>query len=117
MLDLLWFLLLGHFLGDFAFQSDQTADTKGSSKLTLTGHVLLYTLCIALFLLIGLTFNGSSAFFSAYTALILIVVFVSHWIQDFIKASKFNRNRQSFYFDQALHVLMLFVIRIYIYNG
>jgi len=117
MLDLLWFLLLGHFLGDFAFQSDRTAKIKGASKLTLTGHVTLYTVCIALVLLIGLNLNGSDEFFSTSTTLILIAIFASHWIQDFVKANRFNGTKQGFYFDQALHVLVLFVIRIYVYNG
>lgn len=118
MLDLLWFLILGHFFGDFAFQSDLTAQTKGSSMKTLTGHVFLYTLCIALFLLLGLMINrdNTAAFFTTYSLLSLVFIFVQHWIQDYIKASRFNSSRQSFYLDQALHVLVLFVMRIYIFN-
>ena len=117
MVDLLFFLLIGHFLGDFALQSDRVAARKQQSKKVLTYHVALYTLVIALSIFVGLLLNGSTAFFELTTLAVLAVVFVAHWIQDYLKAFKFNGTKQAFYFDQAVHVLILFAIRILAYNG
>ncbi len=116
MIDLLWFLFLGHIFGDFAFQSDRMAQLKQTSRKTLTYHVLIYTSTVALFLYIGLTLNNSQLFFSMYTALTIAFLFVEHWLQDFIKTLKFNGSKQSFFFDQAFHILILFIIRITIYS-
>lgn len=116
MLDLLWFLLLGHFFGDFALQSDRVALLKQTSHRTLTYHVAVYTSTVALFLYIGLTYNNSSMFFTFYTALALTFIFVEHWFQDLVKVTKFNGSKQSFFFDQAVHVLILFLLRIVVYS-
>ena len=51
------------------------------------------------------------------TVAVIPVVFVAHWIQDYLKAFKFNGTKQAFYVDQAVHVLVLFAIRILAYNG
>ncbi|MBN4076630.1 DUF3307 domain-containing protein [Gemmatimonas aurantiaca] len=117
MLDLLWFLLLGHYLGDFALQSDAMARTKGSSKRTLTEHVTIYTLCIAASLGIGLQLSGSDAFVSSITLIVLLVLFAEHWIQDLIKETKFNGSKQAFFVDQGLHVAILFLMRIFVFDG
>lgn len=116
MLDLLWFLLLGHIFGDFAFQSDETVLLKRTSNRTLTLHVLLYTLTIALFLFVGLAYVKNEQFFTLLTAMILAAIFVEHWVQDLLKERRFSGSKQSFYFDQALHVLVLFAVRIFFYN-
>lgn len=117
MVDLLFFLLLGHFFGDFALQSDRVAEEKKSSIGMLTYHVAMYTLTAAVFLFFGLYMNNSDAFFQLITALSLVVIFIAHWIQDYLKAYKFNGTKQAFYFDQAIHILVLFLIRIFVYNG
>lgn len=117
MVDLLFFLLMGHFLGDFALQSDRVAARKQQSKKVLTYHVVLYTSVIMFAIFIGLLYNGSMAFFTVTTLAVFAVVFVAHWIQDYLKAFKFNGTKQAFYFDQAVHVLVLFAIRIFAYNG
>ncbi|MEW5994806.1 MAG: DUF3307 domain-containing protein [Candidatus Zixiibacteriota bacterium] len=112
MVDTLFFLLLGHFLGDFAFQSDQVAEGKRTSRLVLTRHVFIYTLTIAAALALGLHLNGSEAFFSVLTIAVLAILFVQHWTQDFLKSHRFNGTRQAFYVDQGLHLLVLFLIRV-----
>ncbi len=117
MVDLLFFLLMGHFLGDFALQSDRIAARKQQSRKVLTYHVALYTVILGATLFIGLTLNGNHSFFTVTTLVVLPVVFVAHWIQDYLKAFKFNGTKQAFYFDQAVHVLILFAIRILAYNG
>ena len=117
MVDLLFYLVLGHFFGDFALQSDRVAEEKKRSIGVLTYHVAMYTLVMAVFLFFGLYMNASTAFFHLSTAVALIVISVAHWLQDYLKAYKFNGTKQAFYFDQAVHILVLFAIRIFVYNG
>jgi len=111
MVDTLFYLLLGHFFGDFALQSDGVARGKKTSKRTLTFHVFLYTLTIGCALAIGLHLHDSNEFFSTFTIAVLAFLFIQHWIQDFIKSQKFNGTKQAFYVDQGIHVLVLFLIR------
>lgn len=117
MIDLLFFLILGHFFGDFALQSDRVAAEKQKSMKVLTYHVVLYTFVVACFLFVGLYLNNSNAFLTGATAIVLVVILVAHWIQDYLKAFHFNGTKQAFYLDQAMHVLILFIIRILVYNG
>lgn len=117
MVDLLFYMILGHLFGDFALQTDRVAGEKGKSKKVLTYHVFLYTITVAVFLLIGLSMNGDDSFFTWATLVVVAVVFAAHWIQDYLKAFKYNGTKQAFYLDQAIHILILFVIRILVYNG
>lgn len=115
MPDLLFFLFLGHYVGDFALQSNYMAQNKGSSKALLSWHVLIYTSTLALFLAYGLMLQESNSFLSLTTFLVLAAVYTIHWIQDSIKSRKFNGSKQAYYMDQAIHVITLLIIRIYIY--
>ena len=117
MIDLLFFLLLGHFCGDFALQSDRMAEQKRTSLKILTGHITLYVFTIAVFMFAGLSLGSTSRFFQLTTVYTLAFLFIEHWLQDFLKARIFNCGRQGYYIDQAIHVLVLFVIRIIIYDG
>ena len=117
MVDLLFFLILGHFVGDFALQSDRVAAEKQKSLKVLTYHVFLYTIVVAGFLFAGLYLHGDSSFFTGATAIVLAIVLAAHWIQDYLKAFHFNGTKQAFYLDQAVHVLILFIVRILVYNG
>jgi hypothetical protein len=116
MIDLLFFLLLGHFCGDFALQSDGMASRKNGSRSALTVHVLVYTLTLGVFLIIGLALNGYPSIFSLRTAGVLLVVLAVHWLQDLIKSEKFNLSKQAFYIDQAIHLITLFAIRILFFD-
>ncbi|MEA3457907.1 MAG: DUF3307 domain-containing protein [Candidatus Thermoplasmatota archaeon] len=117
MLDLLFFLILGHYFGDFALQSDRVALKKRESKIYLTLHVFIYTSTIVAFLVFGLFYREDiSPFFSLTTVAIIVFLFIQHWVQDYIKARWFNGSRQGFYLDQAIHILVLYLIRLYVYN-
>lgn len=116
MLDLLFFLILGHFLGDFAFQSDWVANHKKNSTAILTRHVLIYTLTVSLFLCLGLVLRQSEQFYTLTTLVVVALIFIEHWLQDFAKGRWFSTSNQGFYADQALHIIVLFVIRIYVFN-
>lgn len=109
-MDLMWFLMLGHLAGDYAFQSDRMADEKRSSHRALTIHVLIYTAAIALVLFIYSQWTGAFLFWTLRTGLILAAMFTLHWTQDYLKGRYF-RSRQAYYQDQLLHLLQLFVIR------
>ena len=117
MPDLLFFLLLGHYLGDFALQSDFMAQNKNKSKALLSWHVLIYTVTLALFLAYGLHLQNNDSFVSLTTLLVLVAVYLIHWIQDSIKSQKFNGSKQAYYVDQAIHVITLVVVRVYVYGG
>lgn len=117
MPDLLFFLLIGHYIGDFALQSDKMAQNKGRSKVFLSFHVLIYTATLASFLVYGLNLHENTSFMSLTTLLVVAAVYVIHWIQDFIKSQKFNGTKQAYYVDQAIHVITLLIIRIYVYGG
>lgn len=109
-MDLMWFLMLGHLAGDYAFQSDRMAEEKRTSHRTLTTHVLIYTAAIALVLFIYSEWTGAYLFWALRTGLILAAMFALHWVQDDLKARYFP-SRQAYYQDQLLHVVQLFVIR------
>jgi len=117
MPDLLFFLLFGHYVGDFALQTDRVAEAKKNSRRILTLHAFLYTLIIGIFLFLGLYFNHSDKFFSWITAFFLVALFLEHWSQDFFKGLVLNSSRQSFYMDQAIHIMVLFIARMFLYNG
>ena len=118
MLDLLFFLILGHYLGDFALQSDTIAREKGGSRKILSLHVAFYTVVIAALLFIGLYFNHQlDEFFTYYTPIVLIAIYIEHWLQDYVKSTRFNGSKQGFYFDQGLHVAVMYLVRLFIYNG
>ena len=58
-----------------------------------------------------------SAFYTAATAVGLIAVYVLHWLQDYIKGVHLNGSRQGFFLDQAIHLVVLFALRLVVYNG
>ena len=116
MPDLLFLLLMGHILGDFALQSDHMARHKGESVSVLSRHVTVYCLCIAASLWVGLYLNGSERFFTLTTLIVMIILWLEHWLQDHVKVTRFNGSKQSFFMDQALHLLVLYLIRIFIYH-
>ncbi len=117
MPDLLFLLLLGHFLGDFALQTDSMARDKATSRSALTQHVIVYTLSIGAALAGWLYLAGDAPILTATFAIVLAVVFVEHWVQDFFKPALFNSSKQGFFIDQALHVALLYVIRVFVYGS
>lgn len=117
MPDLLFFLLLGHFLGDFALQTGRMAKLKPTSFRILTEHVTIYTTTLAGSLFVGLTLNGHGHLFATWTTLmVMLFVFAGHLIQDRIKGARFSTVTQAFFIDQALHIIILYLMRIWIYN-
>ncbi len=113
MPDVLFFLLLGHIFGDFALQTDYMAVKKGSSKRVLSLHVLIYTVTVGIFWWLGKELAGSRDFPTLTQGLVLAALYVEHWLQDFIKTTKSNGEKQWLFADQALHLSVLYVIRMF----
>ena len=114
-MDILFFLLLGHFCGDYALQSDNTADRKKSSVGALSIHVLSYTLCIWVFIVIYSLLYQPGLYLKAATLIFLTALFIEHWAQDYIKGRISNGTRQLHFIDQIIHVAVLYIYRIFIF--
>jgi len=114
-MDLIMYLLLGHFVGDFALQSDHMAQKKTNSKATLFAHVLIYVLVIAVVLLLHSVITKSNYFFSWTVFGLLAVLFAVHWGQDYLKGHVLPKTKQMYYLDQILHLALLYVLRLVVY--
>lgn len=112
MPDVLFFLILGHIFGDFALQTDYMAKNKGNDKKVLSLHVLVYVVTVGIFWWLGAVLGGNMLFPDAYAALILVGLYIQHWLQDFIKSNKTNGGKHAFFVDQAAHLAILYLIRI-----
>ncbi len=117
MVDLLFFLILGHYVGDFALQTDNMALQKLQSAAALSCHVAVYVGTMAVFLAIGLYFSPHGKFLSGTTLLILASIFVAHWLQDYIKGRWFAHSKQAYYIDQTIHLAVLYIVRLTAYHG
>ncbi len=74
-MEMLWFLLMGHLVGDYLFQNSWMAYNKKVSFLPCFSHCVVYTMSISLFLILCPTIDTVS--FS-----LMFWLFVSHWIVD-----------------------------------
>lgn len=115
-MDVLFFLILGHFCGDYALQSDHVAQKKKTSKSLLSFHVLTYILCLWLFLAIYSLIYQPGLYLDTAVLVFLTVIYIEHWIQDFIKSKIKRFDKQLYYADQLLHIILLYIYRIFIYK-
>ena len=115
-MDLLFFMLLGHYLGDFALQSDHMAEGKLRSAKILTIHVLAYTSTLGVVLGAGLVLNGQPVVTGTF-GLALAAVFAEHWLQDWLKPRVLNRGKQGLFVDQGLHLMVLYAVRLIAFPG
>ncbi len=103
------FILLIHFLADFALQTDEQAKGKSTDPKWLTYHVGVYSI---IWLMASWFYLGDfrqALFFS-------IVTFICHWVTDFItsRVGKPFWDKGDYHngfvvvgFDQILHYLQL----------
>jgi hypothetical protein len=98
MTPLLW-LVAGHLLGDFAFQSEWMAMNKGKSWEINLYHAAVYTATICVVAAIG----GVTL-----SVLALAILLVSHFCIDPFKA-RWNLIR-SIWIDQLLHFIVLIAV-------
>ncbi len=114
-MDVLFFLILGHIAGDYAFQSDFMAANKRISKAVLSYHVFVYTLIIWIFLFLYSILYQPGLFVETATLLFLIALYAQHWFQDYFKSRYKNGSKQMYYIDQFAHLAVLYIYRIFIY--
>lgn len=99
-------LLVGHFAGDFIFQTRWMADKKDKEILPLITHSTVYTITIALLALLagGLSWRGIGLIFICHLILDQRT-FVDYW------ATKVNGNTNinwlKITLDQSWHILVL----------
>lgn len=101
-------LLIFHFLGDYTFQSLSLSEKKKESIRHVIIHSLIYTL---------LTFLAIILYGEIFEIIIFsIIIFITHFLIDVIRINldkKVNSTKFSLYsfiVDQALHIIVLFII-------
>ena len=114
-MDILFFLILGHFCGDYAFQTDRMAEYKKSSLKILSYHVTVYTICIWVFFLFYSLLYHPGLFYQTVTLIFLGALYIQHWIQDFFKSRSKTCSKQDYYIDQVIHIAVLYFYRIFIH--
>jgi len=102
----LFIIFLGHWVGDFLFQTSKMAQQKRIGIKWLSIHVGVYSLVLFIF---------SLFFFDAKTAVLFAGVnAILHWVTDFFTSrlsAKFSYKPRVFYpiigFDQFIHAVSL----------
>ncbi len=98
-------LLLAHLTGDFVLQTDRIYALKIVSLKGQFLHAVMNFISVFLFVFIAY-FNLLPAIISA------LIVFITHFIIDYIKLKIKERNPFLFILDQALHIGVILVIAI-----
>ena len=101
MIEDLALLILGHYIGDYALQSEWVATNKTVSMYVLFAHSAIYTFVIV-------AICSAFGYFSVYLA---TYIFVGHFLMDGWK----NHNSQypwALPIDQTIHIGQLFIIWI-----
>jgi hypothetical protein len=103
-------IILGHIIGDFYVQTNKTADKKKTSMKYMLIHCLVYTIVLG----IGFYILNRQI---VKMLIISCIIYLSHLIIDLVKTkcTKKYKNYEYIIFliDQAIHIVVLFVI-IYI---
>lgn len=107
-LQVIFLILLTHFVGDFVFQSDWQAQNKSTHNLPLIAHIITYSLVWFIVLIPTHSFIFTSAF--------TIITFGAHFATDWItsRCTKYFREKGDYHnffkivgFDQVLHYTQL----------
>lgn len=109
----LWILLAMHFIADFFLQSADCAEKKTQKFKYLVKHALAYTVVFAVAMFLCIPSNV------VWTPLVIIALshFVIDWVRIYVD-KQFTVpivHFTSFLIDQALHILIIFVLN-YIFN-
>ncbi len=103
MVEKLVWMLAGHFMGDFAFQSEWMAKEKAKSWEVNAYHALVYTASV----FVTVWFGGIKLVPAA-----LVLLAVSHFVIDPLKA-RYNIIK-SIWVDQLLHILVILYIAYFL---
>jgi hypothetical protein len=100
--ELLFWLVCAHYIGDIALQSPWQADNKGKLWYVMLSHVMIWTTCIC----IPLKLFGVMGWWHP------VFLFVGHFVIDKWKASK-PRDAEYWhliYYDQAMHGIQILIV-------
>ncbi len=99
-----YYLLLGHLLGDFTFQTDKIAEKKNNDDLWIIFHTIIVTLSTIIF---SIPFGIDLVLMAGINGLL-------HFIIDYFKSKLYIKNASFafFYFlvDQTVHIFIIFII-------
>lgn len=103
-------LLIGHFVGDFLFQTNWMATYKTKQWFPLLVHSSVYTIVIIVFSLLegGISVNGILLIFIGH----LILdrgTFVNFWVINIQTATQPNQRWLAIITDQTFHIILLAV--------
>ncbi|AXH99994.1 DUF3307 domain-containing protein [Sporosarcina sp. PTS2304] len=111
-MDLFTYLLLGHLVGDFLFQSSWMAMNKAKQWIPLLIHCIIYTATVSIAILIGgfslSPFAVGILFFSH--VILDKRVFVVWWAKTFMSVTQPTGNWLIIVADQVFHLLILGII-------
>ncbi|MFD2445148.1 DUF3307 domain-containing protein [Bacillus sp. CGMCC 1.16607] len=105
-------LILGHFIGDYLFQTSWMAMNKAKKWDALLVHSFVYTLCVSIVAWIG--FGGLSIW-----AILLIFLshifldrrtFVSWWLKTVMKTDEKSAAWLGIMVDQIFHLIILALV-------
>ena len=102
-------MLIGHFLGDFYFQSDQLATKKLNDNIALLTHAMIYSLVL---------FTVSFIFYTQTFSFYFLLLCLSHLVVDYFKIvihkKEWIPHIYLYLLDQAMHIILLFLYCYYI---
>ncbi|WP_246943902.1 DUF3307 domain-containing protein [Bacillus pinisoli] len=108
------FLLIGHLIGDFLFQTSWMAQYKATRWIPLLSHVTVYTIIVAIFGFLsgGISIWGIVIIFIGHIILDR-KTFVTYWVENIQRAKGPGLGWLSIVTDQIFHLILL-VIAIYV---
>lgn len=102
MIQILFFLIFLHYLGDFPFQGQFLAENKGKNDYLLFAHAFIWAGTISA----GLLYFG---LFSVWKCIFLLV---GHFVIDRWKARLPVSGQRELLIDQTLHLVQILFILI-----
>ncbi len=105
------YLLFGHFIADFVFQSRKMAINKSSSIFWLSYHVIVYTIVLGFIVSPFFIWYYNADVFLQKLIIFMLVNGVLHWITDFFSSKLssyfYEKSQKMFWtvvgFDQWIH--------------
>jgi hypothetical protein len=104
-MKLIFWLIIAHYVSDFALQSNWIAQNKGKLWYVLMSHCIIWTgICC-----IPLELFGSFAWWKP------VFLFIGHFLSDRWKARQPNDDAHwhLIYYDQAIHGLQLLIVGVF----
>lgn len=108
MLINLWWLLVAHFIGDWAFQNRWMAENKNKWNEIMFAHCMIYTGCISIAL----------QYFNAFEWWKIAFIMVSHFITDEVSSHWHNRaakdhiKQKILWLDHLSHFICLYILTV-----